>query len=371
MGILFFTAIIFILWRTLKVMPRVKPQQIKPSSKQAVSFADIAGVDEAKAELQEIVEFLRDPKPFQELGAKVPKGILLHGPPGNRQDAAGQGGRARIRRAVLRAVGRVVRRDVRRPRRGAHPAAVRDRPQARTGDHLHRRARRRRRAARDGRLRGEGPDAQPAAGRDGRLLLDRPRGRDRRVEPAREARPGAAATRALRPPGVRGASRRQRPRGRARGAHAQQAARGRRSGAGGPADQRADGRRSRQHLQRGRDLRHPPRLQGDRDGGLRLGARAGGRGRAVAARAERSREARGRVPRGRARALRRAAAVGRPRAPDLDRPPRAGARLHAQPARRGSLPEDARGAARLHDRAARRARRRAGGVRRDHDGRLR
>src|SRR5271165_1119945 len=81
-GILFFTAIIFLLWRTLKVMPRVKPQQIKPSSKQAVSFADIAGVDEAKAELQEIVEFLRDPKPFQELGAKVPKGILLHGPPG-------------------------------------------------------------------------------------------------------------------------------------------------------------------------------------------------------------------------------------------------------------------------------------------------
>jgi len=81
-GILFFTAIIFILWRTLKVMPRVKPQQIKPSSKQAVSFADIAGVDEAKSELQEIVEFLRDPKPFQELGAKVPKGILLHGPPG-------------------------------------------------------------------------------------------------------------------------------------------------------------------------------------------------------------------------------------------------------------------------------------------------
>src|SRR5271154_2233516 len=81
-GIVFFMAIIYILWRTLKVMPRVKPQQIRPSSKQAVSFADIAGVDEAKSELQEIVEFLRDPKPFQELGAKVPKGILLHGPPG-------------------------------------------------------------------------------------------------------------------------------------------------------------------------------------------------------------------------------------------------------------------------------------------------
>ena len=81
-AILFFVAIIVVMWRMLKVMPRVKPQQIKPSSGQSVTFADIAGVDEAKAELQEIVEFLRDPKTFQAMGAKVPKGILLHGPPG-------------------------------------------------------------------------------------------------------------------------------------------------------------------------------------------------------------------------------------------------------------------------------------------------
>jgi cell division protease FtsH len=81
-AILFFVALIGLMWRTLKVMPRVKPQQIKPSSGQSATFQDIAGVDEAKAELQEIVEFLRDPKAFQSMGAKVPKGILLHGPPG-------------------------------------------------------------------------------------------------------------------------------------------------------------------------------------------------------------------------------------------------------------------------------------------------
>jgi cell division protease FtsH len=81
-AILFFCALVFMMWRMLKVMPRVKPQQIKPSSDQSVTFDDIAGVDEAKAELQEIVEFLRDPRQFHKMGAKVPKGILLHGPPG-------------------------------------------------------------------------------------------------------------------------------------------------------------------------------------------------------------------------------------------------------------------------------------------------
>ena len=51
-------------------------------SNKSVTFADVAGAEEEKAELQEIVEFLRDPDKFTKLGAKVPHGVLLVGPPG-------------------------------------------------------------------------------------------------------------------------------------------------------------------------------------------------------------------------------------------------------------------------------------------------
>src|SRR5262249_57910240 len=51
-------------------------------SKMRVTFDDVAGMQNAKGELQEIVEFLRNPEKFARLGAVVPKGVLLVGPPG-------------------------------------------------------------------------------------------------------------------------------------------------------------------------------------------------------------------------------------------------------------------------------------------------
>jgi cell division protease FtsH len=81
--IIFMGLIVVLLVATLRLMPmRTKPQQIKPKSSGSVRWRDVAGADEAKDELREVVDFLRDPDRFRRLGAKVPKGILLHGPPG-------------------------------------------------------------------------------------------------------------------------------------------------------------------------------------------------------------------------------------------------------------------------------------------------
>ncbi|MBV6537964.1 ATP-dependent metalloprotease, partial [Ursidibacter maritimus] len=54
----------------------IAPDQIK------TTFADVAGCDEAKEEVAEVVDFLRDPSKFQKLGGRIPKGILMVGPPG-------------------------------------------------------------------------------------------------------------------------------------------------------------------------------------------------------------------------------------------------------------------------------------------------
>jgi cell division protease FtsH len=80
--IIFMALIALVLVWMLRYMPRTKPQEIKPKSSGSVHWDDVAGVEEAKGELREVVEFLRDPKRFRGLGATIPRGILLHGPPG-------------------------------------------------------------------------------------------------------------------------------------------------------------------------------------------------------------------------------------------------------------------------------------------------
>jgi cell division protease FtsH len=72
---------VYILWRTLQVMPRVTAAKTIVADS-SVTWDEVAGLEEAKEELAEVVDFLRDPARFGRLGARVPKGILLHGPPG-------------------------------------------------------------------------------------------------------------------------------------------------------------------------------------------------------------------------------------------------------------------------------------------------
>ena len=71
------------------------------ASDKMVTFDDVAGLEGVKADLQEIVDFLKTPEKFQKLGGRVPKGVLLNGPPGTGKTLLAQCRRRRSERAVL------------------------------------------------------------------------------------------------------------------------------------------------------------------------------------------------------------------------------------------------------------------------------
>ena len=166
-----FALLVVVVYIARRSVPRTKPAEIRPDQVPPIAWADIAGVDEAKEELREVVDYLRDPKRFRRLGARVPSGILLYGPPGT--------GKTLLAKAVAHESGAVffaqsassfvemfgglgsarIRRLFGAARKHAPAIVFIDELDA-VGGHPRRCGRRQPRVR---------PDAQPAAGRDGRI----------------------------------------------------------------------------------------------------------------------------------------------------------------------------------------------------------
>ena len=172
---------------------------------QRVSFADVAGIDDAEEELEEIVDFLKNPDRYRKLGGRIPRGVLLVGPPGTGKTllaraVAGEAGVPFFSLSASEFIEMIVGVGA-----SARARPVRAGEGSRARHHLHRRARRdrplpfeRRRLLR--RPRRARADAEPDPHRDGRLRRLDGRDRPRGDEPRRRPRRGAAAARALRPP---------------------------------------------------------------------------------------------------------------------------------------------------------------------------
>ena len=123
-GVVPILIIVWFLWRMMRSMRagqdqamsfgRSKPRVARDMERPQVTFTDVAGAEEAKEDLQEIVEFLKEPEKFIRLGARVPKGVLMVGAAGHRQDLDGAGGGGGSGRALLQHFRLGIRGDVRR-----------------------------------------------------------------------------------------------------------------------------------------------------------------------------------------------------------------------------------------------------------------
>ena len=371
MPVLFFLlmcVVVYLLWRTVKLMPRVKPMEITPGSASSVTWADVAGLDEAKEELQEIVDFLRDPQRFERSAPASRRGSSSTARPA----PARRSPRRRSRTSPARGSTR------RAPRRSSRcsPASA---PRA-SASSSRRRARTRRRSSSST---SSTPSARRAAATSfnreqdqtlNQLLVELdgfgPRdqvvvmGASNRLQDLDPAllRPGRFDRQILiQPPDLKGRSA-------ILGVHTRgkPLADGRRPRRRRAADRRPDRRRPREHLQRGRDRRRPQRrarARRRRTSTTRSSVSSPACSSAASSPTRRS----GSSPTTRAATRSMSHLVGNAAAEGDDHRARHGARLRAAPARGGALPRDEGGAPRLDGDGARRPRRRGDRLRPRHE----
>ena len=310
-------------------------------AEQRVTFADVAGIDEAEEELEEIVDFLKHPERYRQLGASIPRGVLLTGPPGTGKTllaraVAGEAGVPFFSLSASEFVEVIV---------GVGASRVRDLfargEGGGAGDRLHRRARRDRPRASAGRAqrrtRRARADAQPDPHGDGRLRPGRRRDRARRDQPARVLDPAL-----LRP----GRFDRRIPCRRPTATGRQQILEVHTRSVPLADDVDLDALAAATPGMVGADLANlvneaallaAARARPRRPDRLHRGPREDRARHRAQGRDDRRRPRAHRLPRGRARARRHAHPGRRPGAQGLDHPARPGARRHAQHARRRPL----------------------------------